>query len=45
MEHVEAEYIAAALAAAGGNRSRAAQALGISRATLYEKLKRHGISA
>jgi two-component system, NtrC family, response regulator AtoC len=39
----EREHIVAALREAGGNRSRAARALGISRATLYEKLSRHGL--
>ena len=32
-----------ALEAAGGNRTQAAKALGIGRATLYEKLNKHGI--
>jgi DNA-binding NtrC family response regulator len=36
---VEREYIAAALRASGGNRARAADALGIGTATLYRKLK------
>jgi two-component system, NtrC family, response regulator AtoC len=44
IEHAESTFIEAALAAANGNRSRAARALGISRATLYEKLKRHGLT-
>jgi transcriptional regulator of acetoin/glycerol metabolism len=33
-----------ALARSGGNASAAAAALGISRATLYRKLRRHGLS-
>jgi two-component system response regulator HydG len=32
-----------AIEAADGNRTEAAKLLGIGRATLYEKLKRHGI--
>ena len=32
-----------AIEAADGNRSEAAKLLGIGRATLYEKLKKHGI--
>lgn len=39
----ERGLLATALAAAGGNRTEAAKALGIGRATLYEKLKKHGI--
>ena len=43
---VEAERktIVAALAAAGGNKTRAASILQIHRVKLYEKMKRHGIS-
>jgi DNA-binding NtrC family response regulator len=44
LSSAEREHIAAALDEAAGNRSRAARALGISRATLYEKLKRHGFT-
>jgi transcriptional regulator with GAF, ATPase, and Fis domain len=33
-----------ALAAAGGNRAQAAKLLGVSRATIYRKLKQHGLS-
>jgi DNA-binding NtrC family response regulator len=40
---VERDHIAQVLAAAGGNKSRAADALGIDRSTLYAKLKRYGI--
>jgi len=43
LHRVERDHIAAALARAEGNRSRAARALGISRATLYEKLNRYGL--
>lgn len=39
----EARILRAALERAGGNRSAAARALGISRATLYRKLSRAGI--
>jgi sigma-54 dependent transcriptional regulator, acetoin dehydrogenase operon transcriptional activator AcoR len=35
--------VAAALRAAGGNRSRAARALGIGRNTLYRKMREFGI--
>jgi len=38
----ERDLIAQALERAGGNRSRAAQLLGLKRTTLVEKLKRHG---
>jgi two-component system response regulator FlrC len=44
MEGVERDAIARALAASQGNRRRAAQALGIGLRTLYEKLKRYGLS-
>ncbi len=40
----ERDFIADALRRANGNRARAARALGISRATLYEKLRRHGLA-
>lgn len=39
---IEREYIAAALARVDGNRSAAADLLGLSRQTLYMKLGRHG---
>jgi DNA-binding NtrC family response regulator len=37
---IERAAIAAALRASGGNRVRAAQALGMSRAALYDRLER-----
>ena len=36
-------YVAAKLAATGGNKSRAATILGIERKTLYRKLERMGL--
>ncbi len=44
LESVERDAIARALAASQGNRRRAAQALGIGLRTLYEKLRRYGLS-
>ncbi len=41
LEEVEREYILAAVESAGGNRTRAAAALGIGLATLKRKLKRY----
>jgi transcriptional regulator of acetoin/glycerol metabolism len=43
MEQIELDAILAALERAGGNRTRAAAALGISRATLYRRLKGYGL--
>jgi transcriptional regulator with PAS, ATPase and Fis domain len=43
MAGAEKDLILKALAEAGGNRSRAAQILGISRTKLYDRLNRHGI--
>jgi transcriptional regulator of acetoin/glycerol metabolism len=43
MESAERDAVAEALRAAGGNRSRAAQALGIGRNTLYRKMREFGI--
>ncbi len=43
LEEVERRHIARVLAHHNGNRSRAARSLGISRATLYEKLARYGL--
>jgi DNA-binding NtrC family response regulator len=40
----ERSYLLKALEAAGGNRSKAAQLLGISRKNLWEKLKAHRVS-
>jgi PAS domain S-box-containing protein len=42
---VDREAVVAALAQNGWNRSRAAEALGISRVTLWKRMKRHGIAA
>jgi DNA-binding NtrC family response regulator len=39
LAEVERDYIAAALRALGGNRTKAAEKLGIGAATLYRKLK------
>jgi two-component system response regulator HydG len=39
----EKQLLVEALAAAGGNRSEAARALGIGRATLHDKLRKHGL--
>jgi len=43
LKHGEKEQIQRAIEAAGGNRSRAAELLGVSRATLYRKISQHGI--
>jgi len=43
MEAFERECLVAALLEAGGARTRAAQALGISRKNLWQKLRRHGL--
>lgn len=43
LEQAEARRIRGTLARHGGDRSAAAEALGIDRTTLYRKLKRHGI--
>jgi DNA-binding NtrC family response regulator len=42
LAEVEREYIKSALRAVGGNRSQAAQKLGIGEATLYRKIKQFG---
>jgi DNA-binding NtrC family response regulator len=44
LKDVEKEMIRLALVRCAGNKSLAAQSLGISRKTLYEKLVRHGLS-
>jgi two-component system response regulator HydG len=44
LDNAEREKLCAALAQANGNRSRAAKVLGISRSTLYEKLKHYRLS-
>jgi len=43
LESVERDAILSAIARCGGNKSRAARLLGITRAGLYAKMKRHGI--
>ena len=43
-EHDERQRIARALTAAGGNKSKAALLLGIDRKTLYNKMRKYGIS-
>jgi DNA-binding NtrC family response regulator len=42
---VERHFIEAALELTGDNRTTAAEVLGLSRQTLYVKLRRHGLSA
>ena len=44
-QDTERQAIAAAISAAGGNKAQAARSLGISRASLYEKLAALGISS
>jgi len=44
LERSEEQKIREALRAAGGNRTRAAQMLGISRATIFRKIKQFGLS-
>jgi DNA-binding protein Fis len=43
LDDVEKEFIRMTLATAGGNKQKCAVMLGISRRTLYNKLKRHGL--
>jgi DNA-binding NtrC family response regulator len=43
VEAFERNLLGGALSAAGGNQSEAARRLGLSRATLYDRLQRHGL--
>jgi transcriptional regulator of acetoin/glycerol metabolism len=43
-ESLERDAIARALLEAGGNRAQAAALLGISRATIYRKIRAYGIA-
>jgi DNA-binding NtrC family response regulator len=43
LRHAEREHLLKALAVAGGKKARAAELLGISRKTLWEKLRGHGL--
>ena len=43
MDEIERRRLTAALAAANGNQSHAARALGIPRTTFINKLRRHGL--
>jgi two-component system NtrC family response regulator len=44
LDDVERQYLVAALRQTGGNRTHAARLLGISRATLLYRIKKHGVS-
>jgi len=44
LDRLEKQFVQEAMRAAGGNVLRAAEALGIPRKTLYDKLKRHGLT-
>jgi two-component system response regulator HydG len=44
LDEVERRYIARVLEAAGGNKSLAAQRLGLNRKTLYRKLATYGLA-
>jgi transcriptional regulator with PAS, ATPase and Fis domain len=43
LEEVERAYIKRVLEQAGGSKTRAAEILGVSRTTLWEKAKRYGL--
>jgi two-component system response regulator HydG len=45
LAEAERRHILGTLAAALGNRARAAQMLGIGQATLFRKLKQYGVTA
>jgi DNA-binding NtrC family response regulator len=44
LEALEAEHVARALALTGGNRTRAAEILGISKPRLYRMMEKHGLA-
>jgi two-component system response regulator FlrC len=44
LAELERQAVRAALARVGGNRKRAAEALGIGERTLYDKIKRYNLS-
>ena len=44
LAELERQAVKAALARVGGNRKRAAEALGIGERTLYDKIKKYGLS-
>ncbi|HYA42289.1 MAG TPA: sigma 54-interacting transcriptional regulator, partial [Syntrophobacteraceae bacterium] len=44
LDRIEKEHVEAVLRALGGNKTRAAQLLGITRATLYKKIRKHFIA-
>jgi two-component system response regulator HydG len=43
LDEVERRHVARVIAAAGGNKARAARILGVDRKTLYRKLEKHGL--
>jgi DNA-binding protein Fis len=44
LEELEQDYVRHVLNLTGGNRTQAAQILGIDRASLWRKMKRHGLA-
>jgi two-component system NtrC family response regulator len=43
LNEIEKNYLLSALEKAGGNKTRAAELLGISRRAIYSKMKTHGL--